>query len=148
MSQEHKAVTSVWQVVKFTLFSISAGLIQVAAFTLMETVFHLPYWPSYLTALVLSVLWNFTFNRRYTFRSDASVGRSMLLVAMFYAVFTPVSTWWGHVLTTAGWNDFLVLAITMAVNFVTEFLYQRFVVYRNRIDTNDVARRANEKAEG
>ena len=84
MSQEHKDVTSVWQVVKFTLFSISAGLIQVAAFTLMETVFHLPYWPSYLTALVLSVLWNFTFNRRYTFRSDASVGRSMLLVALFY----------------------------------------------------------------
>ena len=148
MSQEHKDVTSVWQVVKFTLFSISAGLIQVAAFTLMETVFHLPYWPSYLTALVLSVLWNFTFNRRYTFRSDASVGRSMLLVALFYAVFTPVSTSGGHVLTTAGWNDFLVLAITMAVNFVTEFLYQRFVVYRNRIDTNDVARRANEKAEG
>ena len=148
MSQEHKDVTSVWQVVKFTLFSISAGLIQVAAFTLMETVFHLPYWPSYLTALVLSVLWNFTFNRRYTFRSDASVGRSMLLVALFYAVFTPVSTWWGHVLTTAGWNDILVLAITMAVNFVTEFLYQRFVVYRNRIDTNAVARRANEKAEG
>lgn len=148
MSQEHKDVTSVWQVVKFTLFSISAGLIQVAAFTLMETVFHLPYWPSYLTALVLSVLWNFTFNRRYTFRSDASVGRSMLLVALFYAVFTPVSTWGDHVLTTAGWNDFLVLAITMAVNFVTEFLYQRFVVYRNRIDTNDVARRANEKAEG
>lgn len=148
MSQEHKDVNSVWQVVKFTLFSISAGLIQVAAFTLMETVFHLPYWPSYLTALVLSVLWNFTFNRRYTFRSDASVGRSMLLVALFYAVFTPVSTWWGHALTTAGWNDFLVLAITMAVNFVTEFLYQRFVVYRNRIDTNDVARRANEKAEG
>ena len=145
MSQEHKDVTSVWQVVKFTLFSISAGLIQVAAFTLMETVFHLPYWPSYLTALVLSVLWNFTFNRRYTFRSDASVGRSMLLVALFYAVFTPVSTWWGHVLTSAGWNDFLVLAITMAVNFVTEFLYQRFVVYRNRIDTNDIARRANEK---
>lgn len=145
MSQEHKDVTSVWQVVKFTLFSISAGLIQVAAFTLMETVFHLPYWPSYLTALVLSVLWNFTFNRRYTFRSDASVGRSMLLVALFYAVFTPVSTWWGHALTTAGWNDFLVLAITMAVNFVTEFLYQRFEVYRNRIDTNDVARRANEK---
>ena len=148
MSQEHKDVTSVWQVVKFTLFSISAGLIQVAAFTLIETVFHLPYWPSYLTALVLSVLWNFTFNRRYTFRSDANIPRAMGLVALFYAVFTPVSTWWGHALTTAGWNDFLVLAITMAVNFVTEFLYQRFVVYRNRIDTNDVARRANEKAEG
>ena len=148
MSQEHKDATSVWQVVKFTLFSISAGLIQIAVFTLMETVFHLPYWPSYLTALVLSVLWNFTFNRRYTFRSDASVARSMLLVALFYAVFTPVSAWWGHALTTAGWNDFLVLAGTMVINFVTEFLYQRFVVYRNRIDTNDVARRASQKAEG
>ena len=148
MSQEHRDATSVWQVVKFTLFSISAGLIQIAVFTLMETVFHLPYWPSYLTALVLSVLWNFTFNRRYTFRSDASVARSMLLVALFYAVFTPVSTWWGHALTTAGWNDFLVLACTMVINFVTEFLYQRFVVYRNRIDTNDVARRASQKAEG
>ena len=145
MPTEHKDATSVWQVLKFTLFSISAGLIQIAAFTLMETVFHLPYWPSYLTALVLSVLWNFTFNRRYTFRSDASVARSMLLVALFYAVFTPVSTWWGHALTSAGWNDFLVLAGTMVVNFVTEFLYQRFVVYRNRIDTNDVARRASEK---
>ena len=148
MPTEHKDATSVWQVLKFTLFSISAGLIQIAAFTLMETVFHLPYWPSYLTALVLSVLWNFTFNRRYTFRSDASVARSMLLVALFYAVFTPVSTWWGHALTTAGWNDFLVLAGTMVANFVTEFLYQRFVVYRNRIDTNDVARRASQKAEG
>lgn len=146
MPTEHKDATSVWQVLKFMLFSISAGLIQIAAFTLMETVFHLPYWPSYLTALVLSVLWNFTFNRRYTFRSDASVARSMLLVALFYAVFTPVSTWWGHALTTAGWNDFLVLAGTMVVNFVTEFLYQRFVVYRNCIDTNDVARRASKKA--
>ena len=97
---------------------------------------------------MLSVLWNFTFNRRYTFRSDAGVMRSMLLVALFYAVFTPASPWWGHALTTAGWNDFLVLAGTMVVNFVTEFLYQRFVVYRNRIDTNDVARRAGAGAEG
>lgn len=148
MSRQRTGASGLWQVVKFTLFSASAGIIQVVVFTLMETVFHLPYWPSYLTALVLSVLWNFTFNRRYTFRSDAGVMRSMLLVALFYAVFTPASTWWGHALTTAGWNDFLVLAGTMVVNFVTEFLYQRFVVYRNRIDTNDVARRAGAGAEG
>lgn len=148
MSQQRAGSANLWQVVKFTLFSASAGIIQVAVFTLMETVFHLPYWPSYLTALVLSVLWNFTFNRRYTFRSDAGVVRSMLLVALFYVLFTPASTWWGHVLTTAGWNDFLVLAGTMVVNFVTEFLYQRFVVYRNRIDTNDVARRAGGRVEG
>ncbi len=147
MSQNGHDQTSVWQMVKFTLFSASAGIIQVLAFTVMEELFHLPYWPSYLTALVLSVLWNFTFNRRYTFRSDASLSRSMLLVALFYVVFTPLSTWGGDALTKAGWNDFLVLALTMALNFVLEFLYQRFVVYRGQIDTNDVARRAEEKAE-
>lgn len=147
MSQTGHDRTSVGQMIKFTLFSASAGIIQVLAFTVMETLFRLPYWPSYLTALVLSVLWNFTFNRRYTFRSDASLSRSMLLVALFYAVFTPLSTWGGDVLTRAGWNDFLVLALTMVLNFVLEFLYQRFVVYRGRIDTNDVARRAEEKAE-
>ena len=147
MSQTGHDQTSVWQMVKFTLFSASAGIIQVLAFTVMEKLFHLPYWPSYLTALVLSVLWNFTFNRRYTFRSDASLSRSMLLVALFYVVFTPLSTWGGDALTKASWNDFLVLALTMALNFVLEFLYQRLVVYRGQIDTNDVARRAEEKAE-
>lgn len=138
---------SLWQMIKFTLFSASAGIIQVASFTVMETVFHLPYWPSYLTALILSVLWNFTFNRRYTFRSDANIMRSMLLVGLFYVVFTPASTWWGDALTKAGWNDFLVLALTMLANFVLEFLYQRFVVYRGQIDNNDVARRAQQKTE-
>ena len=141
MSRKKEVIRSL----KFLLFSISAGVIELAAFSLLNELTSWSYWPCYLVALALSVLWNFTLNRRYTFRSDASVARSMLLVALFYAVFTPVSTWWGHALTTAGWNDFLVLAGTMVVNFVTEFLYQRFVVYRNRIDTNDVARRASEK---
>ena len=139
--------TSVWQMIKFTLFSASAGIIQVGAFALLETVVHLPYWPSYLAALILSVVWNFTFNRRYTFRSDADITRSMLLVALFYVVFTPASTWWGDALTKAGWNDFLVLALTMIANFVLEFLYQRYVVYRNTVDTNDVAKRARKHTE-
>ena len=136
---------NLWQIIKFTLFSASAGIIQVASFAVLETVFHLPYWPSYLTSLILSVLWNFTFNRRYTFRSDANVPRAMALVAVFYVIFTPLSTWGGDALTKAGWNDFLVLALTMILNFVLEYLYQRFVVYRGMIDTNDVARRAGEQ---
>ena len=142
-----KQKKNVWQVIKFTLFSASAGIIQTAVFALLETLCKLPYWPSYLIALVASVLWNFTFNRRYTFRSDCNVAKSMLLVAAYYVVFTPLSTWWGDALTRAGWNDFLVLALTMIINFVTEFLFQRFVVYRGQIDTNDVARRAEEKQE-
>ena len=124
-----------WQAVKFTLFSISAGVIQIGSFELFSKAFGWDYLPAYLTSLVLSVLWNFTFNRRYTFRSDANVPRAMLLVALFYAVFTPLSTWLGHLAEKAGWNDFLILALTMIANFVLEFLFCKFVVYRGKEDT-------------
>ena len=145
--QQSSGKTSLWQMIKFTLFSISAGVIQAVSFALLLEAFKLPYWPSYLISLILSVLWNFTFNRRYTFRSDANITRSMLLVALFYVVFTPVSTWAGAAATAAGWNEYLVLGLTMLSNFVLEFLFQRYVVYRNTVDTNDVARRAEEKAQ-
>lgn len=123
---------------KFTLFSASAGIIQVASFTLLNEFLHLEYWFSYLIALVLSVLWNFTLNRKYTFRSAANVPVAMLKVAIYYAVFTPLSTWWTGVLTGVGfgWNEYLVLALTMIVNFVTEYLYDRFFVFNKSIDTN------------
>lgn len=143
MSTNNKV--SMGQMIKFTLFSISAGLIQTVSFTLLNEIWHLPYYVSYITALVLSVLWNFTFNRRYTFRSDGNVPRAMFLVFLFYVVFTPLSAWWGDSMTKANINEYIVLAFTMIVNFVGEFLYQRFVVYRKTIDTNDVAKRAQEK---
>ena len=122
--------------VKFTLFSISAGIVQVVSFAILHDVLHLEqYWFSYLPSLVLSVLWNFTFNRKYTFRSNANIARSMLLVALYYLVFTPASSWWGQKLSDAGVNDWLVQTINMLTNFVTEYLYQRFVVYRNSVDS-------------
>lgn len=123
--------------VKFALFSISAGLIQVASFTVMEEVLHVKHWLAYLVALVLSVLWNFTLNRKYTFHSASNVPVAMAKVAAFYLVFTPVSTWWTAVLTgdSFGWNEYLVLGLTMLVNFVSEYLYDRFVVFGNSIDT-------------
>lgn len=145
---------NLWQMIKFTLFSISAGIIQILSYTLFYEALHWAPWLSYLVSLVLSVLWNFTFNRKYTFRSDADMKKSMLLVALFYVVFTPLSTWWTAALTGENLftgagasseplvNNYVVQAGTMLVNFVTEFLYQRFVVYRNSIDTNDVAKRA------
>lgn len=132
---------SVWQAIKFTLFSISAGIIQEGTFLLFFNVFHWSYDLAYFPSLVLSVLWNFTFNRRYTFRSDADIKKSMLLVALYYLVFTPVTTWGGQALVSAGWDGNLVQILTMLLNFVTEFLYQRFVVYRNTIDTNDLAKK-------
>lgn len=122
---------------KFVLFSISAGVIQIVSFTLLEEVLCLEHWISYLVSLVLSVLWNFTLNRTYTFCSASNVPVAMLKVAGFYLVFTPLSTWWTAVLTGAGigWNEYLVLALTMIVNFVTEYLFDRFVVFGNSIDT-------------
>ena len=123
--------------VKFALISASAGIIQIGTVTLLNELLHLPYWVSYLIALVLSVVWNFTLNRKYTFKSSANVPIAMLKVAAYYAVFTPLSTWLEHLLTTgAGWNEYLVTAINMLLNFVTEFLYQRFYVFGKSLDTN------------
>lgn len=122
---------------KFVLFSISAGVIQVLSFTLMEELLHWTHWVSYLISLVLSVLWNFTLNRKFTFCSANNVSIAMLQVAGFYLVFTPLSTWWTAVLTgpEVDWNEYLVLALTMIVNFVTEYLFDRFVVFGKSIDT-------------
>ena len=127
--------------VKFTLFSISAGLIEMGSFALLTAVTDWSYWPRYLIALTLSVLWNFTLNREFTFKSASNVPVAMLKVAAYYAVFTPLSTWLGDYLAdTLGWNDFLVTAINMVLNFVTEFLYQRFFVFGKSIDTKPGAK--------
>ena len=123
--------------IKFVLFSISAGVIQVVSFTLLNEIWGLWYWVSYLAALVLSVVWNFTLNRKFTFHSANNVPIAMLKVAGFYAVFTPLSTWWTAALTgpNVGWNEYLVLAMTMLINFVTEYIFDRFFVFGKSMDT-------------
>ncbi len=125
------------QAVKFTLFSISAGLIEIVSFTLFNELCKWEYWPSYLLALTLSVLWNFTLNRRYTFKSAANIPIAMLKVLGFYLVFTPLSTYLGAVAEAAGINEYIVLALTMITNFITEFLFCKFVVYRNKENTRE-----------
>lgn len=121
---------------KFLGFSLSAGIIQIGAFTLFNEVFHWSYWFCYLIALVLSVLWNFTLNRKFTFRSAANVTRAMTLVFLYYLVFTPFSTWIEHLLTGTLWcNEYIATILNMVLNFVTEFLYQRYVVYGRSVDT-------------
>lgn len=130
--------------IKFTLFSISAGIIQIISFTLLNELTSLPEHISYLIALVLSVLWNFTFNRRYTFQSAGNVPKAMLLVGLFYCVFTPASTWAEKTLVGLGWNEYLVTGLNMGCNFVTEFLYDKFVVFRNDTDTNSIAQKSRQ----
>ena len=133
---------------KYALVAASAGLIQIGSFTLLNEIFHFNYWVSYLISLVLSVLWNFTLNRRYTFQSAANVPRAMLLVLAYYVVFTPLSTYAEHVLTdTCGWNEYVVTVINMLINFVTEFLYQRFFVFRNSLDTNAAAQKKEKESD-
>ena len=125
-----------WRVVKFTLFSISAGLVQMGSFALLNELIAWPYWPCYLISLLLSIVWNFTLNRKFTFHSAVNVPIAMLKVLLFYAVFTPLTTIGGNFLVeTLGWNEYLVTAMNMLLNFVLEFLYQRFFVFGNTIDS-------------
>ncbi len=135
--------------IKYVLIAASAGLIEIGSFTLMNELFHWNYWVSYLIALVLSVLWNFTINRRYTFKSASNVPKAMLLVFAYYCVFTPLSTLLEHYLTDElGWNEYLVTGINMVLNLATEFPFQRFVVFRNTIDTNDLAAKEAKEPDG
>lgn len=125
------------RVVKFVCFSISAGVIEMGAFALLNELTGWSYWPCYLIALVLSVLWNFTLNRKFTFKSANNVPKAMALVFAYYCVFTPVTTVLGNYLAeTLLWNEYLVTLINMALNLSTEYLFDRFVVFRESIDTN------------
>lgn len=142
------------QAIKFACFSASAGIIQVVSFTLLNELlpttdstnaiaqwfFNSEYGGSYLVALTLSVLWNFTFNRKFTFKSAANIPVAMLKIFAFYCVFTPVSTILGEMVAqrfTASYVEYIILAVTMATNMVSEFLYCRFFVYKNSMNTLD-----------
>ncbi len=125
------------RIVKFFLFSVSAGVIEMVTFALLNELTKWPYWPSYLIALTLSVLWNFTLNRNFTFQSASNVPVAMIKIAVFYCIFTPVTTLLGNFLVeNLLWNAYLVTAINMALNLTTEYIYDRFFVFGKTIDTN------------
>lgn len=127
--------------IKFALFSISAGLVEMGAFALLRELAHWRYWPCYLIALALSVIWNFTLNRKFTFQSAANVPLAMLKVLGYYAAFTPLSTLLGHWLAESlMWNGYVVTGLNMILNFATEFLFQRFFVFGKSIDSAAPAR--------
>lgn len=140
-----------WRTIKFILFSISAGLIEFGSFSLLTLFPYLAlkenYWIPASISLLLSVIWNFTLNRKFTFQSANNVPIAMLKVLAYYLVFAPLSIWLAqmYLVDQLGWNEFLVKAVVMLVNFITEFLYQRFFVFGKTIDTNDVAKKQKEK---
>ncbi len=119
------------QFFKFLGFSISAGVIQFGLNALMYEVLHIDWWISYLVSIIASVIWNFTFNRKFTFKSATNVPLAMTLVLVYYAAFIPISVFGGDALENIGWNGLLVTAIMMVLNFITEFVWQKFVVFRD-----------------
>lgn len=132
----------IFRTIKFTLFSISAGLVEIGVFTLLNLIPNWSYWPKYLIALVASVLWNFTLNREFTFKATNNVPVAMLKVALFYTVFTPASTILGNYLAeTLLWNEFIVTALNMIANFILEYLWDTFVVFRGSIDTKEAKKK-------
>ncbi len=135
MTEQQKHSEGTIQAIKFLIFSISAGGIQALSFIFIFEVIKLEYWPSYLISLTLSVLWNFTWNRKFTFKSANNVPMAMFKVFLYYLAFTPLSTWWGDALTNIGWNEYLVLFGTMVINLITEFLFTKYVVYKGSINT-------------
>ena len=132
-----KNKAEILRMVKFFFFSISAGVIQMGSFALLNELSGWSYWPCYLIALVLSVVWNFTLNRKFTFKSVANVPIAMLKVLAYYAVFTPATTVLGNYLAEdLLWNEYLVTGINMALNLVTEYLFQRYFVFGKTMDTD------------
>ena len=143
---KQKNKREVIRAIKFVLVSASAGIVEILVFTLMNELTGLKYWPCYLTALIASVVWCFTINRRYTFKSAKNVPRAMAMVFAFYLVFTPATTILGNYLAeTLHWNEYLVTGINMALNLTLEYIYDTFVVYRGEMDNNDIAERERKK---
>lgn len=137
------------RIIKFVLFSASAGIIELGSFTLLNELTKWSYWPCYLIALILSVLWNFTLNRKFTFKSASNVPVAMAKIFAFYCVFTPVTTILGNYLAEdLLWNEYIVTGINMALNISTEYLYDRFIVFRKTLDTNKAALKQQQKENG
>lgn len=139
--------TEILRAVKYACVALSAGVIQVAAtFLLNGFVFKGEdnYYICYLIGLVLSVIWNFTLNRRYTFNAANKIAPAMVKVACYYLVFTPLSTWWVDALVNADfWGipvtvvEVIVQIGTMLVNLITEYIFQRLFVFGKAIDTRN-----------
>ena len=137
------------RIIKFVLFSASAGIIELGSFTLLNELTKWSYWPCYLIALILSVLWNFTLNRKFTFKSASNVPVAMAKIFAFYCVFTPVTTILGNNLAEdLLLNEYIVTGINMALNISTEYLYDRFIVFRKTLDTNKAALKQQQKENG
>jgi len=158
LKETDKKNNSAWQFFKFLLCAASAGIIQFVTFTILQTIFKKTgtdqtlgtmwfFQDGYLKttfiattcALVLSILWNFTLNRKFTFKAANNLPLAMVLAFCFYIPFYPFQTWYvgtieqelfKYTTTNAIWPGLIAEGTVMIINFVLEFLWQKFVVFR------------------
>lgn len=126
------------QLLKFTVFMASAGAIQLlSTTTLHQWTGWLAdyYWVAYVIGLTLSVIWSFTFNRKFTFKAANNVPLAMVLVIIYNCLIVIPLAWGGDELVKLWGNDLgiVVTIITMLINFVTEFFWDKFIVFNKRV---------------
>ena len=164
MSNKITQNKQLWQAIKFTLFSISAAVIQIISSSILKlvldavvdandvVVFIRPQPTSTFVAdtvgLALSIIWNFTFNRKFTFKAASNVPIAMLLAFLFYLPFYPFQIWYVAMVergleSIGGWGFVIGLGTCMIINFVLEFLWQKFVVFHKKA-TNDAEQETSE----
>lgn len=157
----------VMQFIKYALCAASAGIIQIVLFSILQAVIpsngktihfivedmDLVTFIATTVALCASILWNFTFNRKFTFKDAGNVPRAMILAFLFYVPFYPFQTWYVHTI-----KSLLVEAIgtdgagiiaegsVMIINFALEFMWQKFVVFRKPKDKKENKTEGNENS--
>ena len=126
------------QFIKFTLFSASAGAIQLLSTTILHqwTGWLLDYyWLAYIIGLTLSVIWNFTFNRKFTFKAANNVPLAMTLVIIYNCIIVVPLALGGDALVKL-WGEqwgILVTAISLLINFITEFFWDKYIVFNQKV---------------
>jgi len=122
---DHKSTK---QALKFMFFLIIAEIIQAALFTLFSEIFLLDAWKCHLISQIFSVFLLFFLNHHYTFKASERLFTALLLTAVFYLFFTPLSTLYVREMA-ARHNRYLVELSILLINLVLEFLYSKYLVY-------------------
>ena len=133
-----------FRTIKYFIVAASAGLIQFGVNVLLFKVTPMPYWICYDIALILSVIWNFTINRKATFKSVGNIPIAMLKVLGYYAVFGPIATVAAVFVKEDNPYYWLITIGLIIINGVTEYLFMRLFVFRKEIDSAVKAKEAKQ----
>lgn len=151
--KEKKA--TLFQAIKYFCCAASAGAIQLISFTILQLVIKDPTKMWFMTetdvgtfvpttiALALSIIWNFTLNRKFTFKDAGNVPKAMALAFLFYVPFYPFQTWYVATVKPAlgaymniDLAGVIAEGTVMLINGILEFCWQKFVVFRKKKPAN------------